>query len=54
MSIEPTIVHSAGAGLQASHDAAVIFIDHHGARVRFLDGIDLASVTAAQIGRAHV
>jgi hypothetical protein len=55
MSIEPTIIHSAGAGLQASHDAAVVFLDHQGARVRFLDGIDLASVTAAHIdlGELH-
>ncbi len=55
MSIEPTIIHAAGAGLQASHDAAVIFLDHQGARVRFLDGVDLTAVTAAHIdlGELH-
>ena len=55
MSIEPTIIHAAGAGLQASHDAAVIFLDHQGARVRFLDGVELSAVTAAHIdlGELH-
>jgi hypothetical protein len=47
--MEPTILHCAGACLDASHDAAVMFLDHQGARVRFLDGIDLSSVTAAQL-----
>jgi hypothetical protein len=49
MSIEPTILHSAGAGLESKHDAAVIFVDHQGARVRFLDGVDLAAVGAAHL-----
>lgn len=49
MPIEPTILHVAGADLDARHDAAVIFIDHHGARVRFLDGVDFSAVTAAHL-----
>jgi hypothetical protein len=49
MQIEPTILRTTGADLDAKHDAAVIFIDHQGARVRFLDGLDLAAVTAADV-----
>ena len=49
MAIEPTILHAAGAGLESRHDAAVVFIDHQGARIRFLDGVDLASVGAAHL-----
>ena len=49
MSIEPTILHSAGAGIENRHDAAVVFIDHQGARIRFLDGVDLSAVGAAHL-----
>ena len=49
MQIEPTILRTTGADLDAKHDAAVIFIDHQGARVRFLDGLDLDAVTAADV-----
>ncbi|MEI6473985.1 MAG: hypothetical protein WCO75_01195 [Planctomycetota bacterium] len=49
MPTEPTILHVTGADLDVNHDAAVIFVDHQGARVRFLDGPDLAAVTAAHL-----
>ena len=49
MPTEPTILHVTGADLDARHDAAVIFIDHQGARVRFLDGVDFSAVTAAHL-----
>lgn len=49
MAIEPTIMHVHGADLDARHDAAIIFLDHQGAKVRFLDGKDLGSVTAAHV-----
>ncbi len=48
--MEPTILHCSGDCLDAPHDAAVMFLDHQGARVRFLDGVDLSQVSAAQIG----
>lgn len=55
MTIEPTIMHAHGADLDSRHDAAIIFLDHQGARVRFLDGEDLKSVTAAHVdlGELH-
>lgn len=49
MAIEPTIMHVRGADLDGRHDAAIIFLDHQGARVRFLDGKELESVTAAHV-----
>jgi hypothetical protein len=47
--MEPTILHCAGACLDASHDSGIIFLDHQGARVRFLDGVDLSTVSAAHL-----
>lgn len=47
--MEPTILHCEGACLDAPHDAAVLFLDHQGARLRFLDGVDLSRVSAAQL-----
>ena len=47
--MEPTILHCAGACLDASHDVGVIFLDHEGARIRFLDGVDLSTVSAAHL-----
>ena len=47
--MEPTILHCGGPCLDESHDAAVVFLDHQGARVRFLDGVDLAKVSAAHL-----
>jgi hypothetical protein len=49
MTIEPTIMHAAGAGIERTHDAAVIFLDHQGARIRFLDGAELTAVSAAHL-----
>ena len=49
MAIEPTIMHAAGAGIERTHDAAVIFLDHQGARIRFLDGAELSAVSAAHL-----
>ena len=49
MTIEPTIMHAAGAGIERTHDAAVIFLDHQGARIRFLDGAELSAVSAAHL-----
>ena len=47
--MEPTILHCAGACLDAPHDAGVLFLDHQGARVRFLDGVDPSTVSAAHL-----
>lgn len=47
--MEPTILHCAGACLDSNHDAAVIFLDHQGARLRFLDGVELTQVSAAHL-----